>query len=127
MKPPTVKTLRQRLEERRRRALGLVKAIDRVGLSPEQLDALLMRRFAEADGDCMAWLAHLAPMPSRAMAPPDWLEVNELEKQMDELEQMIFASLPSSYRRAVQEAHEVGMLVVDDDEIYEGIRRPRRR
>lgn len=126
MRAISVKQLRRRLEERRRRALGLVKAIDRCGLSPERLNQSALLRLAQCDGDCLAWLARLASLPARSEAPSDWEQIAHIERQMDELEIAILKSVPASDRRAVVEAHQVAMLIVEDGEIYDGISRPRR-
>lgn len=124
---PTVPELRHRLEERRRRTLGLVKAIDRVGIPPSQLDARRMRAFAEADAEIAVRLGDLARLRSRAPPPPGWTDPVEVEQQLDHLEAAIFDGLPPRPRAALREAHQVGILVVEDEEIYEGLPRPRRR
>lgn len=123
----TVGELRHQLEERRRRTLGLVKAIDRVGIAPAQLDSRRMRTFAEADAEIAVHLARLARLRARDPLPADWTQPTQAEEQLDRLEGAIFDGLPASLRTALREAHEVGMLVVEDEEIYEGLPRPRRR
>lgn len=127
MATPTIRELRTRLEERRRRALGLVKALDRLGFSPAQLDAQALHCFAERDSDCMLWLARLSKLPARSPAPAGWEETQRIEKDMDRLEASIGQSVPHPQRDALADAHQIGMLVVEDDEIYDGIPRPRRR
>lgn len=123
----TVRQLRRRLEERRRRVLGLLKAIDRVGIPPSLLDARRMRLFAEADADIAIHLGDLARLRPRDPPPPDWSYPTQVEEQLEQLEAAIFDALPGHLRAALREAHQVGILVVEDDEIYEGLPQPRRR
>jgi hypothetical protein len=127
MTTPTIRELRTRLEERRRRALGLVKALDRLGFSPAQLDAPALHSFAERDSDCLLWLARLAKLPARSPAPAGWEETTQIEQDMDRLEATITQSVPRVQRDKLAEAHEIGMVIVEDDEIYDGVPRPRRR
>lgn len=86
-----------------------------------------MHAFAERDSDCLLWLARLAKMPARSPAPPGWEEIARIEEDLDRLEAAITQSVPRPQRDRLAEAHEVGMLIVEDDEIYDGIPRPRRR
>lgn len=125
MRVPSVKQLRGRLEERRRRALGLVKALDRCGLSPDLLNASALHLFALRDGDCLVWLARLTSLPPRSAPPSGWEEIPQIEQEMDRLETAILQSVPLSDRDAVA-AHQVGMLIVQDDEIYDDVARRRR-
>jgi len=105
----------------------LVKAIDRLGFSPVQFDAQALHCFAERDGDCMLWLARLAKLPARSPAPAGWEETTQIEEDMDRLEAAITQSVPHSRRDALAQAHGIGIFVVEDDESYDGIPRPRRR
>jgi hypothetical protein len=85
------------------------------------LDASALHLFAQCDGDCLAWLARLSSIPLRSSAPPDWNEIVKIEHEMDQLEFAILKSVPPSHHSAVANAHQVAMLIVDEDEIYEGI------
>jgi hypothetical protein len=126
--PIPVRSLRRRLEECRRRNLGLVKALDRVGVLLQQLPAEAMQALGECDGDCALGLAGLAALSPRAAPLAEAVDdVARLEAQQRQVEEAIAASVPPRHRQRLRDAHEVGMLVVEDEEIYEGIPRPRRR
>ena len=124
--PTTVRHLREALEEQRRNTLGLLKALDRLGVSPAQLPAATMQEFAERDADCLAWLLRLAEMDPRSPATSPAAEVEPLTSRLNELESMIVDAVPASLRDRLRMAQDVGASIVDDNEIYEG-QRPRRR
>jgi len=124
--PSSVRQLRQALEEQRRNTLGLLKALDRLGVSPTQLPAATMREFAERDADCVGWLLRLAPMQPKTPAGSQAAEVEPLIRRLNELESMIVDAVPANLRQRLRMAQDVGASIVDRDEIYEG-HRPRRR
>jgi len=125
-RPPSIQDLRKRLEERRRRTLGMVKALDRLGVEKSRLGRTQRKRYAEADRECLVWLFWLAKKDPKEPAPAGWEQVKDLEEVLEKVEEEWLRNLPPTQRRAVQEAHQVGMLMVEEDEIYEGIPRPRR-
>jgi hypothetical protein len=116
----TVPQLRRALEERRRNTLGLLKALDRLGVSPTQLPAPIMREFAERDADCVGWLLRLAEMEPRSPADRYAPEIQSLTARLHELESSILAAVPPSLRDRLRMAQDVGASIVDRDEIYEG-------
>jgi hypothetical protein len=123
--PTTVRQLREALEERRRNTLGLLKALDRLGVSPTQLPAPTMQDFAERDADCVGWLLRLAEMEPRTPADSHVAEVQSLAHHLNELESRIVDAVPARLRERLRMAQDVGASIVDRDEIYEG-HRPRR-
>lgn len=125
--PTTVRQLRQVLEEQRRNTLGLLKALDHLGVSPTQLPAATMQESAERDADCVGWLVRLVDLDPRSPAANQTAEVEPLTRRLNELESSIVDALPASLRQRVRMAQDVGASIVDMDEIYEGHPRRRRR
>jgi hypothetical protein len=125
--PTTVRQLRQALEEQRRNTLGLLKALDRLGVSPTQLPAATMQEYAERDADCVGCLLRLVDLDPRSPAADHAAEVEPLTRRLDELESAIVDALPASLRQRLRMAQDVGASLVDMNEIYEGHPRRRRR
>lgn len=123
--PTTVRQLRAELEELRRNTLGLLKALDRLGVSPARLPAATMREFAERDADCVGWLLRLDELDPKGQATSEAAEVEPLTRRLNELESTIVDAVPAGLRDRLRMAQDVGASIVDRDEIYEG-RRPRR-
>jgi len=115
----SVPSLRTRLEERRRRCLGMVKALDRLGIRLEHLPSDVMREFAERDADCAVWLIKLAQIRGKQKAFHEVEEIETAEQRLDELEKTIFAHVGPGTAKALRSAHEVAMSIIDDDELYE--------
>lgn len=124
--PTTVRQLREALEEQRRNTLGLLKALDRLGVPLARLPAATMREYAERDADCVLWLLRLAEMEPRSPAESHAAEVEPLTRRLKELESMIVDAVPANLRQRLRMAQDVAASIVDRDEIYEG-HRPRRR
>ncbi|MDI7269904.1 MAG: hypothetical protein QME96_18085, partial [Myxococcota bacterium] len=104
-----------------------LKALDRLGVSPQQLPPATMLEFAERDADCLGWLLRLAEMNPRDPATDHAAALEPLSHRLNELESMIVDALPPDLRPRLRLAQEVGASIVDTNEIYEGQRRPRRR
>lgn len=119
-KDSTVASLKTRLEERRRRCLGLVKALDRLGFRLDQLPGDVMQEFGERDADCAVLLVELARLPPKRKVVHETAEIKTTEGRLDELEKMIFAYVGQGISPRLRAAHEVAMSIVDDDDIYEG-------
>lgn len=116
----SVASLRKRLEERRRRCLGMVKALDHLGIRLEKLPGDVMREFAERDADCAVCLLKLAQLPGKRKVVHEVKKIETAEQRLDELEIMIFAHVGPGTSKTLRAAHEVAMSIIDDDDLYEG-------